>query len=168
MRGLIMALALAWLGLAPSAGVAQLDVANSLTALEHDLAAGEAHATALRENAMAGEDGNPGAAAAGIADGGIAWSIAALRLVARRIDRHLEQLRSAPETSAGADRTQTMLLMRTAQSKLFSTIEAIPGADHVSPAAEQQRQDTIDALDQALADLAAATAVMASYEWEGG
>ena len=58
--------------------------------------------------------------------------------------------------------------MRSAQSRLVSTIEAIPGADHVSPAAEQERQSTIDALDEALADLAAATAVMASYEGEGG
>ncbi len=167
-RGLIMVLALACLALAPSAGVAQLDVGTALAALEHDLAAGEAHAAALRDHATAGDDGNPGAAAAGIADGGIAWSIAALRLVARRIDRHLERLRTAPETAADGDRAQTMLLMRSAQSQLVSTIEAIPGADHVSPAAEQQRQDTIDALDQALADLAAATAVMTSYEWGEG
>ena len=55
MRGLIMALALAWLALAPSAGVAQLDVATSLAALEHDLAAGEAHAAALRAHASAAE-----------------------------------------------------------------------------------------------------------------
>ena len=168
MRGLIAAFALAWLALTSSTGAAQLDVAASLAALEHDLAAGEAHAAALRDHAMAGDDGNPGAAAAGSADGGIAWSIAALRLVARRIDRHLEHLRTAPETSTGADRAQTLLLMRTAQSRLVSTIEAIPGADHVSPAAEQERQNTIDSLDQALADLAAATAVMASYEWDGG
>lgn len=168
MRGLIITLALAWLALAPGTGAAQLDVPTSLAALEHDLAAGKAHAAALSDHATAGDNGNPGAAAAGIADGGIAWSIVALRLVARRIDRHLERLRTAPETTADDDRAQTMLLMRSAQSRLVSTIEAIPGPDHVSPAAKQERQNTIDALDEALADLAAATAVMVSFEWGAG
>ncbi len=174
MRGLIMALALAWMALMPAPGLAQLDgpaqldVATSLAALKHDLAAGEAHAAALRAHAPDQSDGNPSAAAAGIADGGLDWSRAALRLVARRIDRRLERLRTSPEVMAHTERAQTMLLMRTAQSKLVSTIEAIPGADHVSRAAEQDRQQTLDALDEALADLAAATAVMASYDWETG
>jgi hypothetical protein len=140
-------------------------VSRTLVALERDIGAAAAHATALRDRLEAEVATGKGAEIAGIADGGAGSSLTALRLAARAVDRRLEHLRTATANELSPDRAEVMLSLRASLAGLLWTIETIPLA--LDPDAETlaERERQLAQLDEALAELDSATAALASFDW---
>ncbi len=159
---LVMLLLALW---AVPAVASPVGVTRTLVALERDIAAAAAHATALRDRLEAEVATGKGAEIAGIADGGAGSSLTALRLAARAVDRRLEQLRLATANELSAEQAEVMLSLRASLASLLWTIETIPLA--LEPDAETlvQRERQLAQLDEALAELDSATAALASFDW---
>jgi hypothetical protein len=154
---------------------------RTLAALERDIGAAMAHATVLRERLAAAPLLDPlapdphlpdplapqpsrAADIAGIADGGGRSSLAALRLATRAIDRRLETLRASLPTEP-PERTEIMLIMRSALGSVLWTIEDLPLAAAEVTDTAPTRDALLDRLDRSLGDLATATAAMAAFQW---
>jgi len=162
MRALLVLL-LSLTAVAPAA--AAVEVRHSLDALVLDIGAARAHAAALRERFAVEVGTSKGADIAGIADGGIATSLTALRLVARALDRRLERLRLARASELSADRAEVMLALRASLADLRWTIESLPAAADPDAASLARRELQLERLDATLAELDLAAAAMASFDW---
>ena len=162
MRALLVLL-LSLTAVAPAA--AAVEVRHSLDALVLDIGAARAHAAALRERFAVEVGTDKGADIAGIADGGIATSLTALRLVARALDRRLERLRLARASELSADRAEVMLALRASLADLRWTIETVPAAPAADAASLARRELQLERLDATLAELDLAAAAMASFDW---
>jgi hypothetical protein len=148
--------------LSPASALARPDLVPTLVALERDLAAAQAHAAVLRERSAAGAPEDPGAAAAGIADGGGSSSLAALRLAVHAVDRRMEQVRLATPASCNLACARSLLALRAALGQLIVSVEAVAEAHILAVASGDHSPSAIDAVDAALVELSAATASLAA------
>jgi hypothetical protein len=175
MRALIGALTLLGLMLPPlaqSSFAAGTSVPRMLATLERHIGAAMLHAATLRERlaaeaATAGSAGSGRATAAdiaGIAAGGSASSLAALRQVARALDHRLELLRRATADDP-PERTEIVLIMRTALGSMLWTLEDLPLVTDEATSTAPTRAALLDRLDRALGDLDDATAALARVGW---
>jgi|GEM_PF-1957080 len=160
---LLWSTTLVWTAVHPAA--AAVGVTRTLDALTQDIGAARAHAAALRERLATDVATSDGAAIAGIADGGIASSVNALRLVARAMDRRLEQLRLATASELEPDRAELLLVLRASLADFRWTIERMAQDPGPGSGTETGHDSALVRLDATLRELERATAAMASFDW---
>lgn len=136
---------------------------STLVRLEQSIRAAMAHTDSLREDLHRESVVNPAAEIAGIADGGVRSSLAALRLTARSIDRRLETLRL---TLAGESlkHVEILLAMRRDLATLAWAIEAIPPTLEDPTAGRRELKAALLEIEQALTDLDGAATALAALD----
>lgn len=162
MRGLLLVI-FALLIAAPAA--AADSVGRMLVALERDIDAATVHAAVLRDRFAADVAPDEGADIAGIADGGAASTLRALRLAARAVDRRLERLRLATADGLAPDRAAVVLTLRASVATLQRTLAGIPSAPDPDARAWAERERRLATLDATLIELEQAATALARFDW---